>query len=121
MAERIISMRTLLRQNLEDLNSTMPWNHVTEQIGMFCFSGISPEQACPLHHLSAAQRHPTHCPLQAVGQERLAKSDTPSVMSIHMQQLYFLMQPIHEPTAGQGEHAERYCPSRMQAVRKGPA
>ncbi|CAL5220048.1 g1997 [Coccomyxa viridis] len=44
MAERIISMRTLLRQNLEDLNSTMPWNHVTEQIGMFCFSGISPEQ-----------------------------------------------------------------------------
>ncbi len=51
MAERIISMRTLLRQNLEDLNSTMPWNHVTEQIGMFCFSGISPEQVRPLHHL----------------------------------------------------------------------
>ena len=44
MAERIISMRTLLRRSLEDLGSPLPWNHITEQIGMFCFSGISPEQ-----------------------------------------------------------------------------
>ena len=44
MAERIISMRTLLRCSLEDLGSPLPWNHITEQIGMFCFSGISPEQ-----------------------------------------------------------------------------
>lgn len=51
MAERIISMRSLLRQNLEDLNSTLPWNHITEQIGMFCFSGISPEQVKPLAFL----------------------------------------------------------------------
>ena len=56
MAERIISMRSLLRQHLEDLNSTLPWNHVTEQIGMFCFSGISPEQVpCPsTAHFSAS-------------------------------------------------------------------
>ena len=46
MAERIISMRALLRQHLEDLKNPLPWKHVTEQIGMFCFSGISPEQAC---------------------------------------------------------------------------
>ena len=46
MAERIISMRALLRQHLEDLKSPLPWKHITEQIGMFCFSGISPEQAC---------------------------------------------------------------------------
>lgn len=44
MAERIISMRTLLRRNLEDLKSPLPWNHITDQIGMFCFSGITPEQ-----------------------------------------------------------------------------
>ncbi|CAK0770625.1 L-asparaginase 1 [Coccomyxa viridis] len=44
MAERIISMRALLRQHLEDLKNPLPWKHVTEQIGMFCFSGISPEQ-----------------------------------------------------------------------------
>lgn len=47
MAERIISMRALLRQHLEDLKNPLPWKHVTEQIGMFCFSGISPEQARP--------------------------------------------------------------------------
>ena len=46
MAERIISMRALLRQHLEDLKNPLPWKHITEQIGMFCFSGISPEQAC---------------------------------------------------------------------------
>lgn len=44
MADRIITMRALLRKNLEDLGNPLPWNHVTEQIGMFCFSGISPEQ-----------------------------------------------------------------------------
>jgi hypothetical protein len=44
MAERIISMRDLLRKNLERLGSPLPWNHITDQIGMFCFSGISPEQ-----------------------------------------------------------------------------
>jgi aspartate aminotransferase len=54
MAERIISMRTLLRRNLEDLGSPLPWNHITEQIGMFCFSGISPEQVRSHRALSGA-------------------------------------------------------------------
>ena len=44
MADRIITMRELLRKNLEGLGSPLPWKHITEQIGMFCFSGISPEQ-----------------------------------------------------------------------------
>jgi aspartate aminotransferase len=44
MADRIITMRALLRKNLEALGSPLPWKHITEQIGMFCFSGISPEQ-----------------------------------------------------------------------------
>lgn len=44
MADRIITMRALLRKNLEDMGNLLPWNHITEQIGMFCFSGISPEQ-----------------------------------------------------------------------------
>ena len=44
MADRIIDMRTLLQTNLEKSGSSLPWKHVTEQIGMFCFSGISPEQ-----------------------------------------------------------------------------
>lgn len=51
MADRIIDMRTLLQTNLEKSGSSLPWKHVTEQIGMFCFSGISPEQVRFLLHL----------------------------------------------------------------------
>ncbi|KAI8468621.1 MAG: pyridoxal phosphate-dependent transferase [Monoraphidium minutum] len=43
MAERIISMRALLRQNLEQLGSTHSWKHITDQIGMFAYSGMTPE------------------------------------------------------------------------------
>lgn len=43
MAERIISMRALLRGNLEQLGSRHDWSHVTSQIGMFAFSGLAPE------------------------------------------------------------------------------
>ncbi|KAJ1624073.1 aspartate aminotransferase [Pavlovales sp. CCMP2436] len=44
MADRIIEMRTALRSALEGSGSTKSWNHVTEQIGMFCYSGLNPEQ-----------------------------------------------------------------------------
>lgn len=32
MADRIIGMRTALRENLEKLGSPLPWKHVTEQV-----------------------------------------------------------------------------------------
>ncbi|GMH80718.1 hypothetical protein TrLO_g12415 [Triparma laevis f. longispina] len=44
MSERIILMRSLLRSTLEGLGSTKSWDHITSQIGMFCFSGLSAEQ-----------------------------------------------------------------------------
>jgi aspartate aminotransferase, mitochondrial len=44
MADRIISMRSQLKDLLKKEGSTRNWNHITDQIGMFCFSGISPEQ-----------------------------------------------------------------------------
>ncbi|KAK4398147.1 Aspartate aminotransferase, mitochondrial [Sesamum angolense] len=44
MADRIIGMRTALRETLEKLGSPLPWEHVTKQIGMFCYSGMTPEQ-----------------------------------------------------------------------------
>ncbi|XVE83555.1 hypothetical protein DITRI_Ditri16bG0096600 [Diplodiscus trichospermus] len=43
-ADRIIGMRTALRGNLEKLGSPISWQHVTNQIGMFCYSGLTPEQ-----------------------------------------------------------------------------
>jgi len=43
MAERIINMRALLRSKLEALGTPGSWNHITEQIGMFSFTGLTPE------------------------------------------------------------------------------
>ncbi|RDA92274.1 hypothetical protein CP533_5744 [Ophiocordyceps camponoti-saundersi (nom. inval.)] len=42
MAERIIKMRSLLRENLEKLGSVHDWSHITKQIGMFAYTGLSP-------------------------------------------------------------------------------
>uniref|UniRef100_A0A0N5AHA7 Aspartate aminotransferase n=1 Tax=Syphacia muris TaxID=451379 RepID=A0A0N5AHA7_9BILA len=44
MANRIISMRVKLKELLEQYGSTRNWRHVVDQIGMFCYTGISPEQ-----------------------------------------------------------------------------
>ncbi|KAI7726579.1 hypothetical protein M8C21_010996 [Ambrosia artemisiifolia] len=44
MADRIIGMRTSLRENIEKLGSPLSWEHITKQIGMFCYSGMTPEQ-----------------------------------------------------------------------------
>lgn len=44
MADRIITMRERLVAGLKNAGSTRDWSHITEQIGMFCFSGLSAEQ-----------------------------------------------------------------------------
>ncbi len=44
MADRIILMRSKLRGHLESMGSKKNWSHVTSQIGMFCYSGLTPEQ-----------------------------------------------------------------------------
>ncbi|KAI3329707.1 pyridoxal phosphate-dependent transferase [Ustulina deusta] len=40
MADRIITMRSLLRTNLEKLGSSHDWSHITSQIGMFAYTGL---------------------------------------------------------------------------------
>lgn len=37
-------MRKALRGELEGLGSKLPWNHITEQIGMFCYTGLDEKQ-----------------------------------------------------------------------------
>lgn len=44
MADRIISMRSKLRDGLAKEGSSRNWQHITEQIGMFCFTGMNPDQ-----------------------------------------------------------------------------
>ncbi|XP_041455672.1 aspartate aminotransferase, mitochondrial-like [Lytechinus variegatus] len=44
MSGRIISMREQLVANLKKEGSTKNWQHITDQIGMFCFTGLKPDQ-----------------------------------------------------------------------------
>ncbi|KAF2228214.1 mitochondrial aspartate aminotransferas-like protein, partial [Elsinoe ampelina] len=48
MADRIIKMRALLKGNLEKLGSKHDWSHITDQIGMFAYTGLTPEQMTTL-------------------------------------------------------------------------
>ncbi|KAH7320285.1 putative aspartate aminotransferase [Stachybotrys elegans] len=44
MADRIITMRALLKENLEKLGSKHDWSHITSQIGMFAYTGLNAEE-----------------------------------------------------------------------------
>ncbi|TPX34456.1 aspartate transaminase [Synchytrium microbalum] len=49
MADRIISMRAALKKGLVETNkSKKNWDHVTAQIGMFAFTGLTPDQVARL-------------------------------------------------------------------------
>jgi aspartate aminotransferase len=54
MADRIITMRDQLRSGIEARGNPHNWQHITDQIGMFCFTGLSQEQVAKLtaeHHV----------------------------------------------------------------------
>jgi aspartate aminotransferase len=44
MADRIISMRQKLKDGLAREGSSLNWQHITDQIGMFCYTGLKPDQ-----------------------------------------------------------------------------
>ncbi|XP_037960412.1 aspartate aminotransferase, mitochondrial [Teleopsis dalmanni] len=48
MAERIINVRAQLKQNLIDLGSSRSWDHITNQIGMFCYTGMTADHVARL-------------------------------------------------------------------------
>eukprot|EP00392_Amoebophrya_sp_AT5.2_P018275 g18784.t1 len=54
MADRILEVRTGLRSGLEAKGTPGTWNHITDQIGMFSFTGLSPsmcERLIAEHHI----------------------------------------------------------------------
>merc|ERR1719230_1497138 len=54
MADRILEVRDLLRKGLEAKGTPGTWNHITDQIGMFSFTGLSQAQCERLisqHHI----------------------------------------------------------------------
>lgn len=54
MADRIGTMRVSLRSQLEEGQQDRSWAHITKQIGMFAFSGLTKEEVTALrdkHHI----------------------------------------------------------------------
>jgi aspartate aminotransferase len=54
MADRILKMRKMLRDSLEKKGTPGTWNHITDQIGMFSFTGLTVpqcEQRISKHHI----------------------------------------------------------------------
>lgn len=54
VTDRITKMRNLLRATLEKIGAKGSWSHVTEQIGMFSFTGLSVKQSEAMvskHHI----------------------------------------------------------------------
>jgi len=41
VADRINKMRTVLRNELERIGTRGTWNHITDQIGMFSYTGMT--------------------------------------------------------------------------------
>jgi aspartate aminotransferase len=56
MADRISLMRTLLRNKLAEVGSTKDWEHVTNQIGMFAYSGLSSDMVMEMR-----EKHHVYC------------------------------------------------------------
>lgn len=44
MADRVLLMRSELRSRLEKLGTPGTWNHITDQIGMFSYTGLNSKQ-----------------------------------------------------------------------------
>eukprot|EP00559_Dactyliosolen_fragilissimus_P007040 CAMPEP_0184856754 /NCGR_PEP_ID=MMETSP0580-20130426/1931_1 /TAXON_ID=1118495 /ORGANISM="Dactyliosolen fragilissimus" /LENGTH=449 /DNA_ID=CAMNT_0027351955 /DNA_START=71 /DNA_END=1420 /DNA_ORIENTATION=- len=54
MADRIYSMRVKLRSTLEEGEKSRSWEHITNQIGMFAYSGLTKDEVTCLrddHHI----------------------------------------------------------------------
>jgi aspartate aminotransferase len=83
MADRIKEMRQTLRGELEALQSKLSWNHVTDQIGMFCYTGLKPEQVERL----TKEFH-----------VYLTKDGRISIAGINSSNVKYLAQSIHEVT-----------------------
>jgi aspartate/tyrosine/aromatic aminotransferase len=86
MAERIITMRALLKKELEDLGSKHDWSHITSQIGMFAYTGLTPEQmdklakeaSTQLYGANSADKYSTPCtqPKMAEFQSQVSHPET---------------------------------------------
>lgn len=87
MADRIQSMRTGLQDALASAGSTKNWDHITKQIGMFAYSGLSKDQV-----IAMRDKHHVYCTLD--GRISMAVSHWKSMESRHH------THPKHDKTVG---------------------
>lgn len=83
MSSRIKTMRALLRQKLEELGSTQDWSHLTSQIGMFAYTGLSEAQMRCLR-----DEHHVH----------LMKSGRASISGLNESNIDLVAEAIHKVT-----------------------
>eukprot|EP00041_Stephanoeca_diplocostata_P039766 m.1637745 g.1637745 ORF g.1637745 m.1637745 type:complete len:426 (-) comp26153_c0_seq1:170-1447(-) len=83
MADRIIQMRALLKTNLADNGSVKNWEHITDQIGMFCYTGMTADQVASL-----AADHSVYC----------TKDGRISIAGVTSGNVEYLAHAIHEVT-----------------------
>lgn len=83
MADRIITMRQRLKDGLAKEGSSRNWQHITDQIGMFCFTGMTPEQVA-----SMTKNHSVY----------LTKDGRISVAGISSSNVDYLAHAMHEAT-----------------------
>jgi len=83
MADRIISMRSQLKDRLVKEGSTRDWSHINDQIGMFCFTGMTPEQVDKL-----AKEHSVY----------LTRDGRVAIVGITSKNVEYLAKAIHAVT-----------------------
>ena len=89
MAQRINEMRNKLRKTLEDLGSSRSWDHITKQIGMFAYSGMSKDEV-----LALREKHHIYCTLDgrismAVSRLHISVLSFTLICFIHMLRLFY--------------------------------
>ena len=84
MAERIVTMRSMLRSELERIGAPRDWSHIEDQIGMFAFTGLNGAQVDSLREvervyltrdgrMSLAGLAGKHVPYVAAGMKRVTE------------------------------------------------
>mmetsp|Transcript_10048 Transcript_10048/g.18391 ORF Transcript_10048/g.18391 Transcript_10048/m.18391 type:complete len:464 (-) Transcript_10048:244-1635(-) len=85
MAKRIDGMRNKLKDTLEGLGSSRSWDHITKQIGMFAYSGMSKDEVMELR-----EKHHIYCTLDG----RI------SMAGVTSKNVDYIARAIHDVTEG---------------------
>uniref|UniRef100_A0A8C4ZI99 Aspartate aminotransferase n=1 Tax=Gadus morhua TaxID=8049 RepID=A0A8C4ZI99_GADMO len=88
MADRVLLMRDQLKAKLQALGTPGTWDHITQQIGMFSFTGLNPKQVEYMikekHVYLMASGRINMCGLTSKNIDYVAQSIHDTVTSVHL-------------------------------------